>query len=301
MNFRQLDYFLAVAQSGSFTAAANALKVAQPTLTKSIRGLEQELGTRLFERLARGIVLTPSGAALKRHAERVGIQVRDAVAELKSIAGGAEGPVAIGAGPAWLRRLLPEAVAVAVMQNPSLRVSVLGGFDDVLLRSLRAGDLDFVVAELPAAENARDLDLLPLTADTLGVCCRRGHPLAAGATHTPQNLLAYPWVMPPPSTRAQQRLNALFVAADLPPPRIVAETESMAFLLRLLVNSDALSFTVSSTAELVDAADIVMLDVPALAARRSAGIITRQGSWMSPAAGAVVRELRAICAGTARN
>jgi DNA-binding transcriptional LysR family regulator len=178
VNFRQLDYFLAVARTGSFTAAAVALKVAQPTLTKSIRGLEQELGVTLFDRLPRGAALTAAGAALRRHAERVGVQMRDAAEELRSIGGGAGGLVSIGAGPAWLRRLLPEAVSRAISRHPSIRVNVLGGFDDVLLKALRAGELDFVVAELPAEENARDLELLPLTSDRLAVFCRDGHPLA---------------------------------------------------------------------------------------------------------------------------
>ena len=108
VNFRQLDYFLAVARTGSFTAAAVALKVAQPTLTKSIRGLEQELGVTLFDRLPRGAALTAAGAALRRHAERVGVQMRDAAEELRSIGGGAGGLVSIGAGPAWSAACCPK-------------------------------------------------------------------------------------------------------------------------------------------------------------------------------------------------
>lgn len=138
MNFRQLDYFLTVARMGSFTAAALALQVAQPTLTKSVRMLEEELGVKLFERLPRGVAVTPSGVVLRRHAERVGVQVKDAVDELRALDSGAGGRVTIGAGASWLRRLLPDAVARAVSCNPSMRVSVVGGFDDVLLKGLRA-------------------------------------------------------------------------------------------------------------------------------------------------------------------
>jgi LysR family transcriptional regulator of gallate degradation len=302
VNFRQLEFFLAVARSGSLTAAALELKVAQPTLTKSIHGLEHELGVKLFERLPRGVALTVFGAALRRHAERVGVQLGDAFEELRSMRGGAEGPVAIGAGPSWLRRLLPEAVAIALTASPALRISVLGGYDDVLLRDLRGGGLHFVVAELPSPENARDLDLMPLAADTLGVACRAGHPLAQAAGRLrPRDLIDYPWVMPPASTRAQQRLNALFVAADLPQPRIAAETESMAFLLRLVGRSDALTFTIFSTLDLPEAADLMMLDVPELASRREAGVITRRGGWLPPAALLIIDQLRLLCARTGRN
>lgn len=302
MNLRQLEYFLAVAQAGSFTAASATVGVAQPTLTKSIRALELELGVTLFERLARGVAVTHFGAVLQRHAERVGVQVQDAVDELKAMIGGAAGAVRIGAGPAWLRRQLPDAVARIVVSHPAIHVTVIGGFDDMLLRLLRAGELDFVVAELPSAENARDLDLMPLAADRLCVCARADHPLfAAGEAVWASDLLAYRWVMPPATTRAQQRLVALFVAADLPPPPIAVETESMAFLLRLVALSDALTFTVSTTLRLPEAAGLTAIDVPGLSPVRAAGVISRQGSYTSPAAELVIAELRRICALDDRN
>lgn len=301
MNFRQLEQFLAVARAGSFTAASSELGVAQPSLTKSIRALERELGATLFERLPRGVVLTGAGQALRRHAERVGVQLQDASRELQSLAGQSGGLIAIGAGPSWLRRLLPIAAANAIRANPAVRLSVVGGFDDVLLRALRAGDLDFVVAELPPEDRAEDLALHALTSDRLAVLCREGHPLAAASHPSLGDLLAYPWVMPPATTRAQQRLNALFVAADFPAPDIAAETESQAFLLQLLLNSDALTFSVASTAQLPEAAGTVLLDVPQLRAERSAGVITRRHGWLPQAAQAIVDDLQQLCRPEVRN
>lgn len=296
MNLRQLEYFLVVARAGSFTAAAAELGVAQPTLTKSIRALEQSIGAQLLDRHARGVALTGYGLVLQRHAERVGVQMQDAEVELRSLLGGTDGLVRIGAGPSWLRRLLPEAVAATMRASPALRVSVVGGYDDILLRQLRGGEIDFVVAELPSKENARDLDLEPLTSDTLGVYGRRGHPLEALGAIRPNDLLAYPWVMPPRTTRPQQRLVALFVAADLPPPTIVAETESMAFLLRIVALSDALTFSVSTTLKLPEAEGLRHFCVPELSAVRAAGIIARSGSFRTPAAARVIEELRQLCA-----
>ncbi|MGV3651618.1 MAG: LysR substrate-binding domain-containing protein [Devosia sp.] len=295
MNLRQLDYLLAVARTGSFTAAAGELGVAQPTLTKSIRGLEQELGTTLFERLPRGVELTQAGAVLMRHAERVALQVKDAGEEVAALSGGESGTVTIGAGPAWLRRHLPQAVARLVTRHPAVRVHVVGGFDDMLLKALRSGEVDFVVAELPSPEMTRDLSIDPLSADGLGACCRARHPLVGQKDLPLRALLDFPWVMPPHRTRAQRRLNALFVSHDLPPPTIVCETESMAFLLQMLSHSDALTFTVSTTLLAPEAAGLRMLDVPALAARREAGVITRRDGWLNPAAREVIAELRAIC------
>jgi DNA-binding transcriptional LysR family regulator len=301
MNLRQLDYLLAVARTGSFTAAAGELGVAQPTLTKSIRGLEQELGTSLFERLPRGVVPTEAGAVLLRHAERVALQVKDAGEEVAALSGGESSTVTIGAGPAWLRRHLPQAVARLITRHPAVKVHVVGGFDDMLFKALRSGEVDFVVAELPSPEMAADLSLTPLSSDRLGACCRADHPLAGRKRVPLRALLEFPWVMPPSRTRAQRRLNALFVSHDLPPPEIVCETESMAFLLQLLHHSQALTFTVSTTLLAPEAQDLVMLDVPALAAQREAGVITRKGGWLNPAAREVIAELAAISAADPMN
>lgn len=302
MNLKQLEYFVAVARLRSMTAAAAELGIAQPTLTKSIGALEQELGVKLFQRLARGVEPTDFGQILLRHAESVSVQVQDALAEIGSLRGGTVGSVKIGAGPAWLRRHLPLAVARTVARNPGIRIRIEGGFDDALLRALRRGEVDFAVAEPPSPELSQDLQILPLTSDQLGVCCRAEHPLCAveGPLQLVQ-VLEYPWVMPPPTTRAQRRLRALFVAADLRPPETVVETESMAFLIQMVRHSDALTFTVSTTLQARESEGLAMLNVPALGAARQAGIITRKGGWLSPAAAAVAEELKAICSAEPTN
>jgi LysR family transcriptional regulator of gallate degradation len=296
MNLRQLEYFLAVAQARSLTLAATELGVAQPTLTKSIRALEGELGVSLFRRQPRGVELTPYGEILLRHARTLNVQLRDAVREMASLRGGMSGSVSIGAGPAWLRRMLPRAVALVLKRNPAIRVRVDGGFDDVLLRALRRGDVDFVVAELPAPEDAKDFRVVPLTSDRLGVACRSGHPPARLRRVPMRRLLDYPWSMPPSSTRTTRRLRALFVAADLAPPEAVTESESMAFLLQTVLNSDNLTFTVATTLDMPEARELRLLSVPALTPRRDAGIVTRRDGFLSPAAQAIVEELRRICA-----
>ena len=296
MNLRQLDYFLAVARARSMTRAAVELGVAQPTLTKSIRTLEAELGVELFRRLPRGVELSGAGLSLFRHAQTVNVQMQDAIREIGSLRGGTPGTVAIGAGPAWLRRHLPLAVARALKRHPAMRVRIDGGFDDILLRALRRGEVDFVVAELPSPEMAQDLSLIPLTSDSLGVICRLGHPLAANGRVEPGHLLDFPWALPPLSTRTQRRLRALFVAADLPPPEAVVETESQAFIIQMIRHSDAISFSVATTLKAAESEGLIMLRVPALASTRHAGIICRKDGWISPASAAVIDELKSICA-----
>jgi len=91
MTLQQLSYFLAAVEHGSFTAAAEELHLAQPSLSEQIRRLEGELGVRLFTRLGRGVALTEAGRALRPQAERVLAAVEQAaesVAEVRTLRGG---------------------------------------------------------------------------------------------------------------------------------------------------------------------------------------------------------------------
>src|SRR3990170_2274189 len=99
MNIRQLEYFLTIADCRSMTLAATLLGIAQPTLTKTVRALELELGVKLFERMPRGVELTPYGQSLLRHAEAIRVQFSDARSQIEALRGGKYGTVVIGAGP----------------------------------------------------------------------------------------------------------------------------------------------------------------------------------------------------------
>jgi DNA-binding transcriptional LysR family regulator len=296
MDLRQLEYFLRVAQRKNISIAAAELNITQPTLTKSIKLLEDQLGVKLFDRLPRGVALTSFGVTLLRHAEAVHVQMKDAGNELTALRSGTFGTVMIGAGPAWLRRHLPLAVARVIARHPDIHIQVDGSFDETLLRALRQGKLDFVVAEIPSPEDQQDLEITRLTADKLGVCCRAGHPLVSRGHLTMRDLLSYPWVKPPRVTRAQRRLNALFVANDLPAPKGAVESGSLALLLNVVRQSDALTFMVSKTLQTREGEGLIMLNVPDLTLSREAGIIVRRGGWLSPAAVHVVETLKEICA-----
>jgi DNA-binding transcriptional LysR family regulator len=296
MRLRQLEYFLAVARARSLTMAAAELGVSQPTLTKSMRALEEELGVTLFRRQPRGVDLTSYGESLFRHVQTLNVQLNDAISELRSLQDGMSGTVTIGAGPAWLRRHLPLAVARTVRRNPAVRVRVDGGFDDVLFRALRRGDVDLVVAEIPSLEHAKDLKVIPLTSDRLRIACRAGHPLTRLKRVTMRRLLDYPWSMPPLSTHTTRRLQALFIATHLPPPENTVETESMAFLIQAVLHSDLITLTVASTLDMPEAKNLRLLSVPGITSRREAGIVLRKDGFLSPAAEAIVEELKEICA-----
>jgi LysR family transcriptional regulator of gallate degradation len=301
MDLRQLDYFVEVAECRNITAAAASLNITQPSLTKSIRLLEEELGAQLLQRMPRGVELTVFGASLVRHARAIRAQLQDAVGELNTLRQGAAKRIVIGAGPSWLRRRLPQVLSKVAVASPPIETRVIAGFDEALLRSLRSGELDIVIAELPAADESADLSVTPLSEDQLVFCCREEHPLSKRRSALPSALLECRWVLPPRPARARVRLDALFIANALPPPEATIESDSLSFILAVLREIDAITFTTRGSIRKPDGAGIIELRIPAIAATRSAGFITRRGADELPAVRAIREGMQALCRSLPQN
>ncbi len=295
VDFRQLVYVLRTAELGSITKAADALNIAQPTLTKAIGLLERRLGVPLFERLPRGVVPTVYGKRLLRHAQLVEVQLEDAIRDLDALRDGDVGKVRIGAGPSWLRHHLPQTIAQVTAERPGIEVHVTGGFDQSLLLGLSSGDLDFVVAETALAENQNQFEVEVLTEDDLVVWCRQDHPLRKASRVTLEDLIEQTWALPPTRTFARQKFDAKLLAGGLPQPDRVTESDSLAFILSMVTASDCLTYTGSAALWVPTFATLVPLDVPEIKVRRSAGIITRQRSFPASAAEYVMALLRDYC------
>ncbi len=197
IDLRLLSYFQATVEAGNITAAAEVLHVAQPTLSKALKLLESQLQVILLVRSAHGVTPTLFGERLMRHARLVTAQVGDALTEVESLRIGSAGKVTVGAGPSWVRRMLPEAVARLLEDRPAISVSVITGFDNRLLEGLEDGQLDFVVAERPLTGEDVDYTYRELTRDDLVVCARREHPLADGRRPTLDEALAARWALRP--------------------------------------------------------------------------------------------------------
>jgi DNA-binding transcriptional LysR family regulator len=300
IDLRQLEQFLMIAQKRSITAAATELGVAQPTLTKSLRLLEQSLKVRLFTRHPRGVEPTEFGLTLARHAAAIKVRLNDALREIQGMRGEASAPISIGVGPSWLQRHCPRALAQTKLRHPDAKFEVRSGVDDALIDALLRDELDLAITELPPYDLDPNLQVVALTEDTHRVCCRCGHPLTRRKKLRPGDLVPYTWIGPPATTRSRRRLHALFESLNLPPPRFDVVTESALFMLETVRLSDALAFVVSTTLQTMESG-VVMLDIPALAISRRAGIIIRASTWVSPALASLIEELQTVSKAQPRN
>lgn len=181
MELRQLRYFVAIAQRRHFTAAAEAIGVAQPALSQQIRLLERELGVQLFDRSGRRISLTPAGEALLVRAERILVEVANAHSELAEYAGGVRGRVVVGTLPSLAEHQLPPLVAAFHARHPNLELILREERTARLLELLATGEVDLALLHhAPTASDAAPtLTLEPLFTEELVAAVGASHHLAS--------------------------------------------------------------------------------------------------------------------------
>lgn len=165
MDLKQLEYFVRVAELGSFTRAAIELDVAQPALSRQVRLLEVELRQTLLVRNGRGAVPTEAGKLLLEHGRGILHQVERAREDLGRLRGGLSGRVAVGL-PSSVARVLTVPLTRAFREAlPEARLSISEGLSSSLQEGLISGRLDIVV--LYNAQPSRELDLSPLLEEDL--------------------------------------------------------------------------------------------------------------------------------------
>ncbi len=154
MEIHQLRYFCAVAGTGSFTRAAQQEHLAQPSLSQQIRKLEDELGTRLFDRLGKSVRLTSFGLAFLPRAQSILRQLGDAKQEIEEMAGVERGKLVLGSIPTIAPYFLPECLASFGKRFPQIRTSVVEDLTAELLDHVQNGtvDLAFLVLPVPGAQ-----------------------------------------------------------------------------------------------------------------------------------------------------
>jgi LysR family hydrogen peroxide-inducible transcriptional activator len=149
MEIHQLRYFVATAEAGSVSRAAMRCHVAQPSLSQQLRRLESTLGAELFDRQARGVVLTDAGRALLPRARRILAEVHDVETNLERDVEEGRGVLTVGAIPTMAPYLMPPALCRLRHELPACELVLREGFTDSLVEALLDNQLDCAVTSLP--------------------------------------------------------------------------------------------------------------------------------------------------------
>ncbi|MER6207073.1 MULTISPECIES: LysR substrate-binding domain-containing protein [unclassified Streptomyces] len=169
MQFQQLQYFVAVAETRHFTRAADLVHVAQPSLSQQIKALERELGADLFLRARGNITLTDAGEALLPLARRILADADTARHEVQELAQLRSGRIRLGATPSLCTGLLPDVLRAFHDRYPGIRLLIEEGGSHDLVRELARGALDLALVVLPLPTPSPALTTVELLREDLVV------------------------------------------------------------------------------------------------------------------------------------
>jgi DNA-binding transcriptional LysR family regulator len=239
LELRDLKYFETIAELGHLGKAALKLHRSQPALTSCVHRLEEAFGTPLFERVGRGIQLTPAGQGLLARARRLRVATDEAMREMHEIAHGDVGQVRIGAAPTMAQLFLPAAFRVFLAETKDVRLRIMIAQNDLLKASLRAGELDFVISFDTKIDD--DLVAQTILEDVVVVVASSSHEVFRKRLKI-RELVAYQWVLAPPSVESRHWLDQAFSSRGLPGPRAKIETNLVTLQPRMIAKTNLLSF-----------------------------------------------------------
>ncbi|MFI1535260.1 LysR family transcriptional regulator [Streptomyces anandii] len=180
MQFQQLQYFVAVAETRHFTRAADMVHVAQPSLSQQIKALERELGADLFLRARGNITLTAAGEALLPLARRILADADTARQEVQELVQLRRGRVRLGATPSVCTGLLPDVLRAFHDRYPGIRLLIEEGGSHDLVRELARGALDLALVVLPLPSPSPALTTVELLREDLVVVSSPEAPAPGG-------------------------------------------------------------------------------------------------------------------------
>lgn len=194
MELRHLRYFAAVAEVMNFTKAATRLRVAQPSLSRQVQDLEDEIGVDLLKRSPRGVTLTAEGKLFLTETLETLRRVDESVQKVRALARGEYGELHIGYAPSPTVEVLPPALAAFRYAAPGVKVTLHDLAGDELITGLHNGSLEIAVMIQPSAESAAGLEFEELKRYPFYVAVAPGHPFSKLKTVTVQQVAAEPLV-----------------------------------------------------------------------------------------------------------
>jgi LysR family transcriptional regulator, regulator of abg operon len=232
----RLNHFLAVAEVGSVQGAARSLNISQPALSKSLKLLEEHLQTALFDRSARGVVLTPMGQVFYRRAREIQSEWDGSLIDLTATRDGARGELRIGIGPTYAAVFMPRVLGRIARDYPNLRVSVRTGVGALLIPALQAGEISLYAGGLRTLEerSGEALDELFLYDQSNCIVAAGENPLARLDAVPLEELGRRQWVMLSYDTIARGEVDRLFRVAGMAPVVPAVTTESLDLALELV-------------------------------------------------------------------
>ena len=284
MNIKHLEHLLALADTGSFSRAAERSFITQSALSRSIQSLEQDLGGQVLDRIGKRNELTPLGLDVVSRARHI---VRDA-AELrhsaKLLQGGGRGSISVGlgSGPAALL-MVPLMCEAAKIQN--MRVAVTQGPVELQILQLRSRQLDAMVVDMRRVIPTADLNIESLVELSAGFVVRADHPLAHQKFVSLADILRFPVASTPLSDEVARHIVAQYGPQANPAEMVALRCDDVASLVETVEQTDAIFLGVMAATRcgLNDGSLVALALKPKLLATARYAFVTLAGRTEAPA------------------
>jgi DNA-binding transcriptional LysR family regulator len=280
MTLVQLRHFVVLADVGSFVQASTALFLTQPALTRSIQGLEEELGGALFDRLGRRISLTSFGREVLARARRL-VSDSEALKQTgKGLYAGLIGKLRVGLSSAPGALLSTPLMLHMAENHPQLQVQISRGHTDVLLNELREQHLDAAIVDIRSMRPAADLKVDLSFELGAGFLARQEHPLAQrGQPVSLDEVMAYPIASTPLSDEVARILIARYGPQANPDDMVTLRCDETLHIVEVARRSNTIVLSVNAVA-----VDLIRLHVsPCLDATARFGLVTLAKRQEAPA------------------
>ena len=285
MDTQTLAAFLQIADAGSFSAAAEALHLSQPAVSKRMAALEQRVGRRLFDRIGRQVLLTESGRVLLPYARRALQDIEDGRRALSHLSGEVRGRLTLGTSHHIGLHRLPPVLKAFTHDYPEVDLDLHFMDSEVACQAVLAGRLELGIVTLPS-EPLPGLEARPIWPDPLAVVVARDHPLARKKRVRLSELASLPAVLPDAATYTHRIVKAELARHGVE-PRVRLATNYLE-TLKMLVGI-GLGWSVLPRSMLD--ASLRALVTPGFAPARTLGAVWHRQRTLSAPAGRLLRQL----------
>jgi DNA-binding transcriptional LysR family regulator len=282
MDIASLKAFVAVAETGSFSAAAARLFLTQPAVSKRVATLERELKTLLFDRIGHRISLTQAGNALLLKARHILQEIEESRRLVANLSGLVSGPLQLATSHHIGLHRLPPVLREYSRRYPEVELDIRFMDSEAACAAVAGGSLELAVVTLPDPASA-PLICQPVWDDPMHIAVGLEHPLARTQMHKLAALAEYPVILPEADTFTRQIIEQKFKAENLP-LKIGLETNYLE-TIRMMV-SIGLGWSVLP--ETLFNHELIRLDMAGFSLQRSLGVVQHQNKTLSNAGSAFI-------------
>jgi len=286
VTLKHLRGFVAVAEEGSYSRAAERLFLTQSSVTATIQQVENAIGLVLFDRTTRRVTLTQAGADFLPVARRLLKDLDAAIADIRAVAERQKGHLGIAAAPSVIALILPPVISEFSARFANISLAIRDGSSQTVQQRVLDNEIDFGIASKWSSEAG--LEFKPVLKDRFEVVARRDHPLARRRRVAWKDLEEHRFIGLATDTGIQAMLRSVpSVPRSIQSP--LYQTSSTTVLEAMLREGLGISVLPALAARLISSDKLAFVELADPLVERELCIITRQGRTLSPAAQTMLR------------